>query len=181
MICLDYAAVFIITSTTGNGEPPHHAISFKSCLEDAINVADAAEKGSTVPQRKESGILASLPLKGLKYSVFALGSSTYENFCTFGKFCNNAMESLGGQCLAPLALGDELRGQDRAFRNWTKVALLGACEAFDITLPNHVQGQWPFSRTRARKATWIPHSFRTTNNMQGWNFNARLLFFSNHF
>ena len=130
------------------GEPPHHAISFKSCLEDAMN------------GNKES-------LKGLKFTVMAMGSSSYENFCTFGKFCDNAMEKLGGQRLAPLALGDETRGQDRAFRNWTKLALVGSCEAFDITIPSHVEEKWPFSRTRIRKASWVPHSFRTTNNIEG--------------
>ena len=34
-------------------------------------------------------------LKGLKYAVFGLGSSIYENFCTFGKFCNSSIEALG--------------------------------------------------------------------------------------
>ena len=69
-------SVFIITSTTGNGEPPHHAIGFKGVIEDAL--------------KNEKQIL-----KGLKYAVFGLGSSIYENFCTFGKFCNSSIEALG--------------------------------------------------------------------------------------
>ena len=69
-------SVFIITSTTGNGEPPHHAIGFKGVMEDAL--------------KNEKQIL-----KGLKYAVFGLGSSIYENFCTFGKFCNSSIEALG--------------------------------------------------------------------------------------
>ena len=106
-------------------------------------------------------------LKGLKYAVFALGSSMYENFCTFGIYCDSAIEALGGQRVAQLALGDEQRGQDRAFRSWTKMVLTGVCDAFDIEIPRNVEEKWPFSRTRVRKASWMPHSFRTTNNIDG--------------
>ncbi len=140
------SVIFIITSTTGNGEPPHHAISFKSSIEEA------QKKGDPV-------------LDGLRYAVFALGSSIYENFCTFGIFCDQSLESLGGQRVAPLALGDEQKGQDKAFRAWTKMALLGACQAFELEIPKEIEEKWPFSRTRTRKASWVPHSFRTTNKI----------------
>ena len=104
-------------------------------------------------------------LQGLKFAVFALGSSMYANFCTFGVFCDNSLEALGGQRVSPLVLGDEQKGQDKAFRSWTKFALTGACEALAIELPRQVEEKWPFSRVRVRKASWVPHSFRTTNKM----------------
>ena len=144
----DKSVIFIVTSTTGNGEPPHHAISFKGALDDAL--------------KEDKPVL-----KGLKYGVFALGSSNYENFCTFGIFCDNAIDKLGAQRIAPLVLGDEQKGQDKAFRGWTKLGLLGACEALSVEIPRQVEEKWPFSRTRVRKASWIPHSFRTTNNIDG--------------
>ena len=75
--------------------------------------------------------------------------------------------ALGGQKVAELALGDEQRGQDRSFRNWTKMTLMGLCDAFDIEMPRQVEEKWPFSRSRVRKASWMPHSFRTTNNIDG--------------
>ena len=34
-------------------------------------------------------------LKGLKYAVFALGSSIYPNFCSFGIYCDDSIASLG--------------------------------------------------------------------------------------
>ena len=138
--------VFIITSTTGNGEPPHHAMVFKSALQDLLKEGQK-------------------PLQHLKYAVFALGSSIYENFCTFGKLCDSALENLGGQRVAPLACGDEQKGQDRTFRNWAKLAFQGSCEALDLDIPFQVQQRWPFSRAMIRKASWAPHSFRTTNNI----------------
>ena len=55
------------------------------------------------------------------------------------------------------------------------MALCGVCHAFGMELPSHVEEKWPFSRTRVRKASWMPHSFRTTNNIDG------KLLFSNEF
>ena len=141
-------SIFIITSTTGNGEPPHHGIAFKGALEDAV------KNGKQV-------------IKNLKYAVFALGSSMYENFCSFGIFCDSNLETLGGQRIAPLVLGDEQKGQDKAFRSWTKLALMGICEALKMEIPRQVEEKWPFSRTRVRRASWVPHSFRTTNSIEG--------------
>ena len=145
MIILDNV-VFIITSTTGNGEPPHHAIAFKSAMQDLLKTGQK-------------------PLNHLKFAVFALGSSIYDNFCTFGKLCDSALVELGAQRVAPLALGDEQKGQDRAFRNWAKLAFQGSCEALDMDIPFLVQQKWPFSRSMIRKASWAPHSFRTTNSI----------------
>jgi len=50
--------------------------------------------------------------------VFALGSSAYPNFCAFGKYVDNLLGELGGERLMKLTCGDELSGQDIAFRTW---------------------------------------------------------------
>ena len=47
------------------------------------------------------------------------------------------------------------------------MVLCGNCHAFGIELPRHVEEKWPFSRARVRKASWMPHSFRTTNQIDG--------------
>ena len=81
-----------MTSTTGNGNPPNHAISFKCQLEEDLE--DGARS-----------------LEGLKYSVFAFGSSIYEqSFCTFGKFCDASIKEAGGSRISPLLMGDEQKG-----------------------------------------------------------------------
>ena len=48
-------------------------------------------------------------------------TKTFETFeicsiCNFGTFCDSALVGVGAQRVAPLALGDEQKGQDRAFR-----------------------------------------------------------------
>lgn len=53
-----------------------------------------------------------------RFAVFALGSSAYPNFCAFGRYVDNLLGELGGERLMKLSTGDELAGQDQAFRNW---------------------------------------------------------------
>ena len=56
-------------------------------------------------------------------------TKTFETFeicsiCNFGTFCDSALVGVGAQRVAPLALGDEQKGQDRAFRNCLFKALV---------------------------------------------------------
>lgn len=53
--------------------------------------------------------------------MFALGSSAYPNFCAFGKYVDNLLGELGGERLLKLAQGDEMCGQEQAFRKWAPV------------------------------------------------------------
>lgn len=54
----------------------------------------------------------------ISFAVFALGSSAYPNFCAFGRYVDNLFGELGGERLVKLTCGDELAGQDQAFRTW---------------------------------------------------------------
>ncbi|RAV22915.1 assimilatory sulfite reductase (NADPH) flavoprotein subunit [Paenibacillus contaminans] len=71
--------LLILVSTHGEGEPPDNAISF----HEFINSKRA-------PQ-----------LEGLRYSVLALGDTSYEFFCQTGKDFDNRLEELGGKRLTP--------------------------------------------------------------------------------
>lgn len=62
-----------------------------------------------------------------RFAVFALGSSAYPNFCAFGRYVDNLLDELGGERLLYLSQGDELCGQDQAFRKW-------AADAFDVSI-----------------------------------------------
>lgn len=50
--------------------------------------------------------------------MFALGSSAYPNFCAFGQYVDNLLGELGGEKLLKMASGDEMCGQEQAFRKW---------------------------------------------------------------
>lgn len=63
----------VLVSTWGDGEPPDDAIPFFDSL-----------------QALPAGALA-----GTRFAVFALGDSSYDVFCGFGKECDRLLEQLG--------------------------------------------------------------------------------------
>uniref|UniRef100_A0ABD2W573 nitric-oxide synthase (NADPH) n=1 Tax=Trichogramma kaykai TaxID=54128 RepID=A0ABD2W573_9HYME len=65
-----------------------------------------------------------------RFSVFALGSSAYPNFCAFGRYVDNLLGELGGERLLPLSLGDELCGQEQAFQSWATNVFSVSCETY---------------------------------------------------
>ncbi|ODA66019.1 Sulfite reductase [NADPH] flavoprotein alpha-component [Methyloligella halotolerans] len=69
--------VLIVTSTHGEGDPPATALDFFEFLE--------SKKAPELPH--------------LRYSVLALGDSTYEQFCEAGKRLDRRLEQLGAERL----------------------------------------------------------------------------------
>ncbi len=55
----------------------------------------------------------------MTFSVFALGNSSYLNFCGFGKEIDNLLNELDGKRLLQVGLGDELSGQEDSFNLWS--------------------------------------------------------------
>lgn len=72
------------------------------------------------------------PLSNIRFSVFALGSSAYPNFCAFGRYIDNVLAELGGERITKLATGDELCGQEQAFNEWAKKVFQEAGDVFCI-------------------------------------------------
>nr|ACZ60615.1 nitric oxide synthase [Panulirus argus] len=70
------------------------------------------------------------PLSNVRFAVFALGSSAYPNFCAFGKYVDNLLAELGGERLMKLTCGDELAGQEQAFKQWAAEVFNVGCETF---------------------------------------------------
>ena len=70
------------------------------------------------------------PLSNVRFAVFALGSSAYPNFCSFGKYVDNMLGELGGERLMDITTGDEICGQEQAFSKWAPEVFTVACEAF---------------------------------------------------
>lgn len=71
--------LLIVVSTHGEGDPPDQALLFHEYLH-----------GRRAPK-----------LEGVKYSVLALGDSSYEYFCQTGKELDIRLEELGGSRLYP--------------------------------------------------------------------------------
>jgi nitric-oxide synthase len=62
--------------------------------------------------------------------VFALGSSAYSTFCSFGKYIDNILGELGGERLMKLSCGDEMNGQEQEFHKWAPTIFKTACDTF---------------------------------------------------
>jgi len=75
----DERYLLVITSTHGEGDPPQAALGFFEFIE-----------GRKAPK-----------LPDLKFSVLALGDSTYEKYCEAGRRLDRRLEELGATRLAP--------------------------------------------------------------------------------
>lgn len=70
----------------------------------------------------------------IRFAVFALGSSAYPNFCSFGKFVDNLLGELGGERLMKIVLGDDLCGQEHEFGKWACEVYKKSCETFCLDM-----------------------------------------------
>jgi sulfite reductase (NADPH) flavoprotein alpha-component len=73
--------VLFTASTWGEGEPPDEALDFWEALEK----------------------LPSGSLDGLEFAVYALGDSSYDEFCGFGRKLDETLEAKGGIRIASRA------------------------------------------------------------------------------
>eukprot|EP00904_Undaria_pinnatifida_P005299 jgi/Undpi1/189/HiC_scaffold_1.g00186.m1 len=89
-------AVLVVMSTFGDGGMPNGAKNF-------YDTAKGLDPGA---------------LKGVRYSVMALGSTAYPDFCMAGRNMDTLWQRLGATPLAKIQLGNELDGQAQAVRDW---------------------------------------------------------------
>eukprot|EP00170_Pyropia_yezoensis_P008500 contig_35650_g8531 len=80
----------LVTSTTGDGDPPENVRPFLRYL-----------------RRKD---LPAGALGGVRYALLGLGDTNYENFCAAGKRVDGALRKLGAVRLGPRADADDAVG-----------------------------------------------------------------------
>jgi sulfite reductase alpha subunit-like flavoprotein len=61
-----------------------------------------------------------------------LGSTSYQQFCAFGKFIDITFKELGGTRLLPLACADELNNQEKTVQTWLSDITTALCKQFLI-------------------------------------------------
>ncbi|MGA0853522.1 MAG: flavodoxin domain-containing protein, partial [Luteolibacter sp.] len=96
--------LLVIVSTWGDGEPPESAVGFYKALMNE-----------------------EIALSGLKFSVCALGDTSYEKFCQTGKDVDARLEALGGKRVADRRDCDV--DYEDAFSEWLGLALTALAPA----------------------------------------------------
>ncbi|XP_063422616.1 methionine synthase reductase-like [Mytilus trossulus] len=101
--------VVIVTSTTGDGEPPDTAQKFVRRL-----------KKKTLPSNH---------LENLNYALLGLGDSNYTNFCNNGKTIDRRLEQLGAKRFYESGWADDAVGLEIAAEPWME-SLFPAIQKF---------------------------------------------------
>ncbi|CAM9948470.1 unnamed protein product [Lampetra fluviatilis] len=156
------ALVLVVTSTFGNGDPPENGERFSSTLMAMLQQHSTAEEqpksykvrfnsvssGKDVPpsSQETSGsstgggaaggererLQSAGPLANVRFSVFGLGSRAYPHFAAFGHAVDALLGDLGGERILRIGEGDELGGQEEAFRTWARRVFQAACDVFCV-------------------------------------------------
>jgi sulfite reductase alpha subunit-like flavoprotein len=83
----------LVSSTTGNGDPPENASRFTRFVKKQ-------NKDKSQPK----------PFEHVAYSVLALGDTNYDQFCATGMMIDRMVSSLGGTRALPIVCADEGTG-----------------------------------------------------------------------
>ncbi|KAM5214509.1 nitric oxide synthase, inducible isoform 1-T2 [Hipposideros larvatus] len=139
--------LLVVTSTFGNGDSPGNGEKLKRSLF----------------------MLKELTNK-FRYAVFGLGSSMYPQFCAFAHDIDQKLSHLGASQLTPTGEGDELSGQEEAFRSWAMQTFKAACDTFNVRGKHCIQ----IPRLYTTKVTWDPHQYRLVQDSQPLDLNKAL-------
>lgn len=100
----DSIYIFIICSTTGNGEPPLNADKWWRYI-----------KNRTLEKTK---------FKDISYAVLGLGDTNYDKFCYMGKSIDKRISELGGIRALNLCCADEACDMEDVVEKWIENVVL---------------------------------------------------------
>lgn len=139
--------LLVVTSTFGNGDCPSNGQTLKKALFMLRKLTHT-----------------------FRYAVFGLGSSMYPQFCAFAHDIDQKLSQLGASQLVHTGEGDELSGQEDAFRGWAVQTFRAACETFNVRSKHHIQ----IPKRYTSNAIWEPQQYRLTQSLEPLDLNKAL-------
>ncbi|XP_026636393.1 nitric oxide synthase, inducible [Microtus ochrogaster] len=139
--------LLVVTSTFGNGDCPSNGQTLKKALFMLRELTHT-----------------------FRYAVFGLGSSMYPRFCAFAHDIDQKLSQLGASQLVHTGEGDELSGQEDAFRGWAVQTFRAACETFNVRSKHHIQ----IPKCYTSNAIWEPQQYRLTQSLEPLDLNKAL-------
>ncbi|XP_065651342.1 nitric oxide synthase 1 isoform X2 [Hydra vulgaris] len=130
--------ILVVASTTGNGEAPENGEVFGRKLYEMAYPNEGANSLRVIHHRHTSQLASFDESFHILFSVFGLGSKAYPNFCAFANSLNKLLKALGGEEIYPIGEGDELCGQEEAFKTWSHGCFKAACEQFSVQITNQL-------------------------------------------
>ncbi|XP_053131301.1 LOW QUALITY PROTEIN: nitric oxide synthase, inducible-like [Hemicordylus capensis] len=131
--------LLVVTSTFGNGDSPSNGKKFQNALLTMKSLN-----------------------KKFRFAVFGLGSSTYPEFCAFAHLVYQKLSQLGASPVVPMDEGDELNGQEEAFRLWAVNTFKIACDLFDVRAKQRIL----LPKAHTCSETWDSKDFRAVCDSQ---------------
>lgn len=98
-----FELIFIICSTTGNGDVPDNACQFWKIVRNRA--------------------LPKTFFENMKYSVLALGDTNYDKYCIAGKNIDKRLHELGGIRCIDLSCVDEATDLEESVAKWLERAI----------------------------------------------------------
>uniref|UniRef100_A0A8C0IH74 Nitric oxide synthase n=1 Tax=Bubo bubo TaxID=30461 RepID=A0A8C0IH74_BUBBB len=89
-------------------------------------------------------------------------TSKVGEFCAFAHAIDQKLAQLGASPLTPVGEGDELNGQEEAFRTWAVSAFKTACDIFNIRGKNSIQ----LPKIYTSDDSWDPKNYRIVHDSQ---------------
>uniref|UniRef100_A0A670KCS2 Nitric oxide synthase n=1 Tax=Podarcis muralis TaxID=64176 RepID=A0A670KCS2_PODMU len=163
------ALLLVVTSTFGNGDAPSNGkVTFHAALM-SVHHPKTKVVAFCVKECQTYAHLIRYLSNQLKYridqlspwnryAVFGLGSSMYPEFCAFARTVYQKLRQLGASPLTPMGEGDELNGQEEAFRMW-------ALNTFKVpTATRFRSGEW-----KGLERHWNVFPFTALGDVHGKN------------
>eukprot|EP00978_Attheya_sp_CCMP212_P018204 scaffold49502_cov53-Attheya_sp.AAC.5 len=124
--------VLVVSSTTGNADPPENASRFFRYI-------------------KRKTTVDSMPFRHCAFAVLALGDTNYDQFCAIGREIDKKLIELGGTRAKPLGMADEATGLEDVVEPWVNTVLQDITNACNGTNASTNASKAPTTATVEQK------------------------------